>query len=374
VARAWEKAGHGATKEGIEGSRDRGIEGSRACATQSAIGNRNSAIDNSEFRLLHSRSALTLVEMLVVMVIITILISAVAVVATTLIERGKTNNTRAVLQNVSDALDAFRREQDAKPTITNARQPAKVGSGNVRYRDRYGPYPPDELEVFTDAGLPGSTSPPDRRSLAPGHAPVYPAPAGNNWRPMNFYPTGNLTIDILEHRDLAAMIIALETLSEEASVYVSRIPDRYRTPGVLDADGRPAMFLDRHGSDDWSDGDFQIRPIVDDWGVPLGYMSQRDWDAGGSAQQQVSRASNNHAGWNELSTKIIQLTGQPLIFSYGPNGKEQLTKDAMGGNGDASLPGDYLTGTTANSIDHHLNADNVYLDPTLAGRLARELD
>ena len=111
----------------------------------------------------------TIIELLVVFAVIAILVSAVLVGGTTVLTKARVRNTKAVLQVVRDALEEYKRE---RPMIIAAHQPA-TGGGRVRYSVRYGEYPPDEVEVFTNVGLPGSTA---GGSLAPGGAVFIPPP------------------------------------------------------------------------------------------------------------------------------------------------------------------------------------------------------
>lgn len=304
----------------------------------------------------------TMVELLVVIVIIVILFSAVLVAGTTLISKAKISSTRAVLTVVRDAVEQFKRDQEASPTITRAKQ------GSVKYIDRYGYYPPDELEVFSPQGLPGSGA--GGKSLAPGGAKIVPTPQNNvTYGSMRFYTRGLAPDEAaIEHRDLAAMIVAIEVSGRTAGAILDRIDERYRVLGPLDNSGDPMLFLDRPAAggqlnESWNTGDFQIRYIVDDWGNPISYMAQRDWNGGDPPE-----GSSNHDAWNEASTELIRLNGgQPIIMSYGPDGTEQLTAEVMGDNGAASLVGDLEDGD--HKIGHHLNADNVYVDPALKARL-----
>ncbi|MCH7527853.1 MAG: type II secretion system protein, partial [Planctomycetes bacterium] len=238
----------------------------------------------------------TILELLVVMLILTVLISTVVVVGTTVIQKSQVTNTKAVLQVVADALEEFKREQQTHRTITKRKA----------YRSRYGDYPPDELEVFTPLGVPGDLNP---RSLAVGGAPIVPTPGPAAWPNMRFYVNGNPLQDSLEHRDLAAMIVAIETMSEKAALILGRLPKRNRTSGPIDpATGEPSLWLDRRDKDGKFNGqwdaqrDFQIRYIVDAWGVPLSYLAQRDW-----TNINPPPVSTNHPGWNEASAEIIRI-------------------------------------------------------------------
>jgi prepilin-type N-terminal cleavage/methylation domain-containing protein len=321
---------------------------------------RNSSIRSSPFALRHS--GMTLVELLIVIVIIGVLISVVLVASTSLIGKSKARNTQAVLQIVADAAEQFKRSESEKPTLTR----------NAKYKARYGLYPPDELEVF-------SATPPSKAGSAVPHGLA--TPAGSTIVPtppypaMRFYADGSPD-DSFEHRDLAALIVAIESQGGEAAAILDRISDRNRSIGVLDSQGNPAQFLSRpltineqQANATWDSEDLQIRYILDDWGNPIGYMAQRDFNHDDAA----TTASSNHPAWNQVSTEIRRLNGdQPVIFSYGPNGKDQLTQDAMGTEAEAkaSLPGDFAD----HMMNHPFNDDNVYLNEQLREKLSKGIE
>lgn len=337
-------------------------------------------IQSSVFALQSSRRrrALTLVELLIVITIIAVLVGAVLVGGSGLIHRSRNNNTSAVLQLVSEAVEQFKREQTAKPTISGVTQ-AKTGTGGfsskdkVAYLDRYDRYPPDELEVFTVKGLPGAALG-TARSLAPGNALIHAPSEPATWQGLRYYKDGTAA-DALENRDQLAMIVAIETLSETASSILDRIPDKNRGNGPADAQGRPALFLDRPGGETgaFDQGDLEIRPILDDWGNPISYMAQRDF----GLADYTAIESSNRAGWNEASTEFIRLNGgAPVIFSYGADGKDQLTSTAMTPEAKASLVGDFEEEDPPAShhrIDNPLNDDNVYANPQLREKMAKGL-
>ena len=60
--------------------------------------------------------------------------------------------------------------------------------------------------------------------------------------------------------------------------------------------------------------------------------------------------------------------GQPIVFSWGPDGKHQLTEVEMKDTAQASLVRDWFDD---GKITHRLNADNVYADDGLANKLAK---
>ena len=325
---------------------------------------------------------MTLVELLIVITIIAVLVGAVLVGGSGLIHRSRDNNTLAVLQLVNEAVEQFKREQTSKPTISSVTQ-AKTGTvgfaskSTVAYLDRYDRYPPDELEVFTAKGLPGAAAG-NARSLASGNALIHAPTEPNTWRALRYYKDGSES-DAIEHRDQLAMIVAIETLSETASSILDRIPDKNRGNGPSDAQGRPAIFLDQSGGDmsTFDQGDLQIRPILDDWGNPISYLSQRDWKEPSADFQPIgSSNADPPLDWNEASTEFIRLNdGAPVIFSYGADGKDQLTRDAMTPDVKASLVGDFEEDAPKphHVIDNPLNDDNVYANPQLREKLAKGL-
>jgi len=326
------------------------------------------------------RKAFTLVELLVVIAIITILASGLVVATTSVLNKARATNTRAVLEVVSDAIESFKRDQQENPSMTRVIHGS--GSNRVTYKKRYGLYPPDELEVYTPLGIPGSKPP--GGSLAGKFNNIVPGPESISWGAMRYYKNGIVEEDALEHRDLLSMITAIELYSESGAAALSKLPSRNRTAGPVDAKGDPSLFLDRafdtapNGS--WDAEDYQIRYIVDGWGVPIGYLAQRDF----KEDNPTKTISSNHPDWNEGSTEIIRLNrGQPVIMSYGPNGKDQLTQEWM-----ETQPGSSTTGNSImiakaslvgdfeddHKVNHPLNEDNIYLDPSLKERLARGIE
>jgi hypothetical protein len=201
---------------------------------------------------------------------------------------------------------------------------------------------------------------------------------------MGYYRSNDPMRDPMEHRDLAALIVAIETHGDSSKAILDRIPDRNRTAGPLDDDDKPAIFLNRPkpGQDPSSGGwdpwdDLQIRYIVDDWGVPISYFAVRDHRSDEPQQTTDRLKSSNHDRWREASSWFIRANrGLPVVMSYGPSGKDQLTQEMMedasrgGGPAAASLVGDYSDNDLDRKINHPLNADNVYINAELKERLA----
>jgi len=319
------------------------------------------------------RGAFTLVELLVVMGIIAVLAASILVATTSVLKGQKTRNTRTVLQVVSDAVEEFKREQQSRATI----------SKNGSYKKRFGEYPPDEVEWFTTKETPQKRT---ERSFAPGGANVEPIPQ-SGYQPMRFY-TDATANDRFEFRDQVAMITAIETLGDSSAAMLGRLDSRYRISVIDPASSptakmpTPAVFLDRpdpatHKPDGiWDVNDKQIDYIVDAWGTPIGYLAQRDYRPSGDV---AALASSNHPSWNQASTEIIKLNrGLPVVFSYGPDGADQLTKEVMDTgnpdtNGIASLTGDFVNSeppAEEGKLTHLMNEDNIYVDPQLKAKLS----
>lgn len=296
-------------------------------------------------------AAFTLVELMVVMGIIVLLIAAVVTVGSSVIDNSRAKDTQGMLEQVQSAIKAFEREAP-KATV-------HVRQGDVRYSDRYGTYPPDECEVFTPAGLPGSGN--KGRTLLPGGAIISPGPPGADYGNMTF---GLRATDLsAEHRDIVALVTAIEYFSEEGRNILSHLPERYWVQcASRGPTSRPQQYIDRDPFGQYTPGaDEATRWLVDDWGVPLRYFAQRDYDDGESS----SNYSLGETDWNRVSTEMIRVNnGQPIIMSFGPNGKDQLA----GADPDIRtlMLGDWADDQR---INHPMNDDNIYVVPELAVKL-----
>ena len=319
-----------------------------------------------------ARSAFTLVELLVVISIILVLLGAVIVAGPKLMDTGRSQTTQLMLVAVRDAIEEFKREQMEKPTLTRPlRGKQGVPCPTLRhYRDRYGAYPPDELEVFTTESQPffcqGS-------SLLPGQAAIQPSPtgaAGKYSMDMLFYPqsppTGNP-----EFRDNLALTLAIDLFGQSSKMMLEQIAANNRREVPPGASNAPSVYLDVNANNMYdADTDRGWYYLVDGWGVPISYFAERDVRG---TPPDVLESSNHREYWGPASTGMVQRNGgQPVIVSYGPNGKDQLTPEVMA-DPKASMVGDWMYAGNVTAaervIDNPLNRDNVYADPIVKQRL-----
>ncbi len=317
-----------------------------------------------------TQHAFTLIELLVVIAVIIILLGAIIVAGTSLVDSSKTNSTKLLLTAVQDVVEEFNRE---KPGVTGAYQQKATGSGHAIYKNRYGLFPPDELDIFTADGLPGS-DPASGGTLAVGKAVVVTGTSSGGYPVMRFHTDGPAMPEF-EHRDVAALVLAVEMFGNQSKVMLDRIPGKNRSPGALDNKGEPIQFLDRGdlsgGGPDGSwqeEVDLQIRYIVDNWGNPIRYFAQRDFPIKSSG---TVVPSSNHADWNQVSTEVVRLNGgQPVIMSLGPNGDDQATEESMQ-DITASFVEDWMANSTLGNpgLTNPFNLDNAYANEALAEKL-----
>lgn len=308
------------------------------------------------------RRGFTLVELLVVVAIILVLITVVLTVSSSVLDRSRAQTTRTRMQVVDDAIKQFHREP---PTWVNKPWPQDPYK---KYSDRYGVYPPDEMELFTDEGLHPNPGPPLK--LARPLENMNPPSGGGQYAVMKFERTADPSAMALEHRDFASLYLALKLYDASSFGVLEGLPESAWSAGPRDDNGQPTQFYDRDndGTFDY-ETDEEVRYVIDAWKIPLGYMAQRDWDVTGTF---TALPSSNHATWNQASSEMVRLNGgSPIVFSWGPDGADQLSGDFMKGNGEASLVNDWVNyGDPARrKIDHPNNEDNVYLDDGLKLKL-----
>ncbi|MGB0715425.1 MAG: type II secretion system protein [Phycisphaerae bacterium] len=307
--------------------------------------------------------AFTMIELMVVVGIIAVLAGALLVAGNAVIQRGRAQNTRMIISVIDNALGEFSQRQKGNPTL--ARRSA--------YKDRYGYFPPDEIEVFV-SGIP--TLPNSNKALVPGDGRVVTGgTGGTSFDPMTWQttPYANDQLRAEGNRDIAAMMLAFDLFGDESRMMIDKLPAENiivpQTP-----EGIPLLFLDRNDNQTYDEMiDQPLRYVVDNWQTPLSYMAQRDFSVEGT---NVETTSSNHPNWNEASTTLIGLNGaRPIVFSYGPNGRDQLDEQIVlagraGGSGGqpSTVVDDFVDN---NLVDSPLNDDNIYADETLRDKFRR---
>lgn len=246
------------------------------------------------------RAAFTLVELLIVIGIIAVLLAMVIGIGSWATENAKKRDTRALLSLLDTALDEFRAETQG--TL-----------GRIRaFMDCYGGYPPDNPEAFwIQDGCLGPNV-----HIGAGGIPMTLAdlPAGGQ-------------------SDVVVMALAIRQHTVKAAQILERIDGRFRASAE--------NFWDRDGDGTLTDVDEEYVYFIDAWGTPIEYYNLRDPSA--------------VTGREELSTWLVAMNnGRPVLVSYGPNGKDQLSGDF----GTMRLTTDRNDGTPA--IDNRFNGDNIY--------------
>lgn len=265
----------------------------------------------------------TLVELMVVVGILAILISTLIAVSVSVLTSAKIRDTRTVLLNLQTAIDQFNDEAPLKRVQD--------------YRTRYGNYPCDELEGFA-AGIPGSGG-------------TYIGPGGDS----RLNATVNFT-DIY-NQDIKAMALVMRLYSAEVATILDRISPRYRRPP-----DNPEEFFDRNGDGTMGTDDVPLGYFVDTWGTPLQYFAIRDDGLASASDDPMKRRL-------KTSSFLVQRNrGKSVLVSYGPNGPDQWSEEAILVNGQTDLVTDYHDATPG-VIDNLMNEDNVYVDEALNERL-----
>ncbi len=301
-----------------------------------AVSYQPSAAGGCESTTAVRRCAFTLIELLVVIGVVALLITALVVAGGGLIDDAKNKETLGVMQILDLALEEFRQDAPLK--------------GVPGYRDRYGDYPCDELETFRRSGTPGE-------SATPGVDIVGP-PGGAS----NIYPAEASGFNDIEHRDVAAMALAIRLYSAEAASVLDKIGNRYRK-APPDAD----QFFDRNGDTNLDIEDEPLVYYVDAWGNPFEYFAIRPDPA-------LTAVPSDLPAENRLNTaqRLIQANhGKALFVSYGPDGADQF--ELLGDDFESPLVEDFSQGDPG-MIDSPLNADNVYLDEELTAKLRIEAE
>jgi prepilin-type N-terminal cleavage/methylation domain-containing protein len=306
------------------------------------------------------KSAFTLIELVIVVAIIALLISVLVKVGGSAITRSKISQTRAVMQVIQTAIDQYKSEAPLAKIVYDGRR---------LYQDRYGNYPPDELEGFTSAGtswgLPHDSGP-QTVSIAPGYRQGAVNP--------NISIGGsalNSAGPPIQHADIKAMVLAITLYSPTASSILDQLGGQYRR-----VEKTRDEFLDRDGSmtATAATDDQMLTYYVDVWGTPFDYFALRDNNPP-TVDPLVPAPSDTIAG-DRLRTSTALVTrnrGQAVLLSYGPDGPDQFSPDFQVGGRPQDIVFDYVASDpTPGTINNLLNDDTIFLDETLNERLRRE--
>jgi prepilin-type N-terminal cleavage/methylation domain-containing protein len=273
----------------------------------------------------------TLIEMLVVVAVLALLIGMAFRGATAMTESAKVRETEGLFLALSQAMDAYKLEV----------KQSRAAGGKVAAL--YNGAPPDDLRVFTQAGvnLGGTVV-----SMVAGN-PIVP----NVTEPRDA-TAGSLTDPGLrKHGDVRAMVLAMRLRSPKASEILDGINEKYRVnEGNLvfnPGDGTNAIPLTHY---------------VDAWGTPIEYYS-------------VCTSVNSLDPRERTSFALVHNSNaEPVLVSYGPDGPEQFSGDIFDDPafGDTSVVSDFnggCSGCMAGKIDSTLNQDNIYSSETLKDRM-----
>ncbi|MCH7527867.1 MAG: hypothetical protein IID39_10560 [Planctomycetes bacterium] len=255
--------------------------------------------------------------------ILALLMTVLITVASSVMTRAKVRQTKAIMQNLELAIDQFHTEAPLKRVKD--------------YRDRYGDYPCDELEGFHSAdGIPGPGT-----FIGPG------APASDL----------NIPAGAVLYQPIKAMALVMRLYSPEATAILDGISPRYRLPPA-----NAGEFFDRDDSGGLDTDDEPLIYFVDAWGTPFDYFATL-----------IPAVLNNPTAREGASIVFNAANrGRPLLVSYGPDGPDQFSQEFINTEGDSDLVSDHAADDpTRGVINHRLNADNVYIDDSIKGRLAQ---
>ncbi len=287
-----------------------------------------------------SRTAFTLVEMLVVVGIISVLIGIVLMAGRSVLSTAQEKDTRVMLTQLDAAIDAF----------SNAHPYKKVKVA----RERYGSSPPDDLMAYmTDPEYGQGAADIGMPNLMPGGQGTY------------FFDDQDVSDhlgsqDYVRDGDIKALCWALRQVPESRELY-NGISDRFRkvvSPDIeffdMDDNGMFEALVDQ-----------QVEYLVDGWGQPLSYYNVRVFGGATGTEDPTSHA------W--VSRELVKINaGQSVIVSYGLDGADQLAADeTLEDECVLRVPACGGAGTTNEQVfQSTFQLDNLYSNPAINDRLA----
>ncbi len=269
------------------------------------------------------RRTFSLVEMLVVIGIIVIILSVVLLVGQGAINDAKVKHTRVMLEQLNTAISAYSRNN---PFVSiNA------------VKQRYGPYPPDELMAFDPSS--GLAAIPN---LMPGgigsFVKVGVSPINDDLGAGDYVPQGAVK----------ALVWSLRALPASREIYDS-IPDRFKETAPTNVE-----FFDINGDGSFDPlTDKEVQYLVDGWGHPIEYFVIRELAMG--------EIPTSHA-W--VAQKLVQSNKNlPVLVSYGLDGDVQF-------DAGKTLEQEYEDATSGELLfTSQFHQDNIYLDDALKDRI-----
>ncbi len=302
---------------------DFGMRNVDECGAAGHLRLRRPPIRNPKSEIRNHFSAFSLVEMLVVVGIIVIILSVVLMVGQGALNDAKVKHTRVMLEQLNTAISAYSQNHPF-PKINTV-------------KNRYGPYPPDELMAFDlNSNSPGLTN----VNLMPGgiggFVKVGVSPINDNLGDSDYVPQGAVK----------ALVWSLRSLPSSREIYDS-IPDRFKETVPTNVE-----FFDVNGNGSFDPlTDKEVQYLVDGWHHPIEYFATRPPDP----------SPTSHA-W--VAHKLVQSNKNlPVLVSYGLDGDVQF--DAQ-----ETLEQEYEDATSGESLfTSQFHQDNIYLDDALKDRI-----
>ena len=272
--------------------------------------------------------------MLVVIGIIVIILSVVLIVGQGALNDAKVKDNRVMLEQLNTAISSYSQNNPF----------ASIKA----VKNRYGPYPPDDLMAFTLFPTHGKSGTnigiPD---LMPGGVGQFVK--ANATGPIHDdYNSGNPDPNYVENGANKALVWSLRSLPASREIYDS-ISDRFKETAPTDEE-----FFDVNGNGSFDPlTDIEVQYLVDGWDHPIEYYAIR--------KLALNENPTSHA-W--VAQKLVQSNKNlPVLVSYGLDGDVQFE---AGETFEQEYEGVNLGEPLFTS---QLHQDNIYLDDALKDRI-----